>query len=156
MRRAPVLTAVEAAGLIPDAAMVSVSSSSALGCPDEVLRGIGERFTQTGSPHALTTVHPIAAGDMYGVRGIDHLARPGLLTRIVAGSYPSGPSSAEPPLIWQMIERDEVEARRARPGVRRPQRRRDRDRPGQAAGRGRHAAAPAGSRAGLSGLRVGH
>ena len=117
MRRVPVLTAVEAAGLIPDAAMVSVSSSSALGCPDEVLRGIGERFTQTGSPHALTTVHPIAAGDMYGVRGIDHLARPGLLTRIVAGSYPSGPSSAEPPLIWQMIERDEVEAYNLPSGV---------------------------------------
>jgi propionate CoA-transferase len=55
-------------------------------------------------------VHPIAAGDMYGVKGIDHIARPGLLRKVIAGSYPSGPSSAEPPLIWQMIEREEVEA----------------------------------------------
>jgi propionate CoA-transferase len=110
MRKVPVLTATEAAGLIPDGAVVSVSSSSGLGCPDAVLGGIGERFAQSGSPSGLTTVHPIAAGDMYGVLGIDHLARPGLLTRVIAGSYPSGPSSAEPPKIWQMIERDEVEA----------------------------------------------
>ena len=27
----------------------------------------------------LTTLHPIAAGDMYGIKGIDHLAKPGLL-----------------------------------------------------------------------------
>lgn len=117
MSKVPVLTAIEAAALIPDGAVVSVSSSSALGCPDEVLRGIGERFAQTGSPQNLTTIHPIAAGDMYGVLGIDHLARPGLLARIVAGSYPSGPSSAEPPLIWKMIERDEVEAYNLPSGV---------------------------------------
>ena len=117
MRKVPVLAPAEAAALIPDGAVVSVSSSSGLGCPDAVLGGIGERFAQTGSPNGITTVHPIAAGDMYGVRGIDHLARPGLLARIVAGSYPSGPSSAEPPLIWQMIERDEVEAYNLPSGV---------------------------------------
>jgi acyl CoA:acetate/3-ketoacid CoA transferase len=117
MRKVPVLTAAEAAHLIPDGAVISVSSSSALGCPDHVLGGIGERFGQTGSPRRLTTVHPIAAGDMYGVLGIDHLARPGLLARVIAGSYPSGPSSAEPPLIWQLIERDEVEAYNLPSGV---------------------------------------
>lgn len=117
MRKVPVLAAADAAALIPDEAVVSVSSSSALGCPDEVLRGIGERFERTGSPHKITTVHPIAAGDMYGVLGIDHLARPGLLERIIAGSYPSGPSSAPPPLVWQLIERDEVQAYNLPSGV---------------------------------------
>lgn len=102
MHTPPVLTAREAADLIEDGDVVTVSSSSALGCPDEVLRGIGERFEETQSPRNLTALHPIAAGDMYGVKGIDHLARPGLLARAVAGSYPSGPSSAEPPRIWQM------------------------------------------------------
>jgi acyl CoA:acetate/3-ketoacid CoA transferase len=96
---------------------VTVSSSSGLGCPDEVLRGIGERFAQTGAPTGVTTVHPIAAGDMSGVRGIDHLVQPGLLARVIAGSYPSGPSSAEPPLIWQAIERDEIEAYNLPSGV---------------------------------------
>jgi acyl CoA:acetate/3-ketoacid CoA transferase len=100
----------EAAALIPDGATVTVSSSSGLGCPDRMLRAVGERFAATGHPRGLTMLHPIAAGDMSGIRGIDHLARPGLIARIVAGSYPSGPSSAEPPLIWQMIARDEVAA----------------------------------------------
>jgi acyl CoA:acetate/3-ketoacid CoA transferase len=62
-------------------------------------------------------VHPIAAGDTSGVKGIDHLARPGLLKRVVAGSYPSGPSSIDPPLIWQAIEREEVEAYNLPSGV---------------------------------------
>jgi propionate CoA-transferase len=117
MREVPVLTAREAAGLIGDGATVTVSSSSGLGCPDAALRGIGERFAEEGAPVGLTTVHPIAAGDMYGIRGIDHLSRPGLLSRIIAGSYPSGPSKAEPPLIWQLIESDEVEAYNLPSGV---------------------------------------
>ena len=34
----------EAVGRIPDAAILSVSSSSTLGCPDAVLKAIGDRF----------------------------------------------------------------------------------------------------------------
>ncbi|MEO1092198.1 MAG: acyl CoA:acetate/3-ketoacid CoA transferase [Pseudomonadota bacterium] len=112
-----VLSAAEAAALIPDRATLTVSSSSGLGCPDAVLQAIGERFEATGHPRELTTLHPIAAGDMWGIKGIDHLARPGLLKRVVGGSYPSGPSSAEPPLIWQMIAADEVEAFNVPSGV---------------------------------------
>ncbi|MCF7548605.1 acyl CoA:acetate/3-ketoacid CoA transferase [Pseudonocardia sp. WMMC193] len=110
MHTPEILTARRAADLIADGDVVTVSSSSGLGCPDAVLAGIGERFAETASPRGLTTLHPIAAGDMSGIKGIDHIARPGLLSRIVAGSYPSGPSRAEPPLVWQMIENGEVEA----------------------------------------------
>ncbi len=99
-----------AADLIPDGAVVSVSSSSGLGCPDATLKAIGERFERTGSPRGLTTIHPIAAGDMYGIDGIDHLAKPGVLKRVIAGSFPSGPSSRESPRIWRMIHKDQVEA----------------------------------------------
>ena len=117
MPAVPVLSAAEAARLIPDGATVSISSSSALGCPDAVLAGLGERFATTGSPAGLTVVMPIAAGDMYGVKGVDHLAQAGLLSRVVAGSYPSGPSSLEPPAIWKMIEADEIEAYNLPSGV---------------------------------------
>src|SRR5699024_201242 len=110
MKKAHVLTARQAAELISDGDVVTVSSSSALGCPDAVLEGLGQRYEETRSPSDLTTLHPIAAGDMWGVKGIDHLAQPGMLRRVVAGSYPSGPSSAEPPAIWQQIEKGEVEA----------------------------------------------
>jgi acyl CoA:acetate/3-ketoacid CoA transferase len=105
-----IISLTEAAALIPSGATVSISSSSGLGCPDAMLRAIGDRFQQTGSPRDLTTIHPIAAGDMYGIAGIDHIACDGLLRRVIAGSYPSGPSSMPSPKIWQMIYDNRVEA----------------------------------------------
>jgi propionate CoA-transferase len=111
------LTPAQAADLIPDEAIVSVSSSSGLGCPDLMLKAIGERFAATGHPRNLTTLHPIAAGDMSGIKGIDHIAKAGLLKRIIGGSYPSGPSGAEPPAIWQMIGADEVAAYNVPSGI---------------------------------------
>jgi acyl CoA:acetate/3-ketoacid CoA transferase len=55
-------------------------------------------------------VHPIAAGDMFGTPGVDHLARKGMIARIIGGSYPSGPSHAAPPLIWQRILGEDLAA----------------------------------------------
>ncbi|HEX6707202.1 MAG TPA: acyl CoA:acetate/3-ketoacid CoA transferase [Albitalea sp.] len=105
-----VISAAQAASLIRDGDVVTVSSSSGLGCPDKVLAAIGERFDQEGAPRRLTTLHPIAAGDMYGIKGIDHIAKPGLLSRVLAGSYPSGPSSLPMPQIWHRIVDNQVEA----------------------------------------------
>src|SRR6185437_11541473 len=112
-----VIDADQAARLIPDGAVVTVSSSSGLGCPDATLAAIGRRFEETSHPQRLTTLHPIAAGDMWGIKGIDHIARPGLLSRIIAGSYPSGPSSAEPPQIWRMIAEGSVAAYNVPSGI---------------------------------------
>ncbi|GBR08527.1 acyl CoA:acetate/3-ketoacid CoA transferase [Acetobacter oeni] len=103
-------TAEEAAALVKDGAIVAVNSSSGLCCPDAVLGAIGERFSSHGTPRNITTIHPIAAGDMFGTKGVDHLARPGLISTIIGGSYPSGPSSAEPPVIRQMVARNEIAA----------------------------------------------
>ena len=109
-RLVPILSAADAVQRIPTGATVSVSSSSGLGCPDEVLRALGERFSSTSEGGDLTLLHPIAAGDMFGIDGIDHLAAPGQIRRVIAGSYPSGPSSATPPKIITAIESDAVEA----------------------------------------------
>ena len=103
-------TAAEAVALIPDHAMVAVNSSSGLCCPDAVLKALGERFDQTGGPAGLTMIHPIAAGDFFGTKGVDHIAKPGCIAKIIGGSYPSGPTKAEPPLIWQMIAANQVKA----------------------------------------------
>ncbi len=112
------LTAVEAAvARIPDGAVVTVSSSSALGCPDKVLWAMGERFGREGHPRDLTMLHPIAAGDMYGVKGIDHIARDGMISTVIAGSYPSGPSSLPMPEIWRMIVEDRVAAYNVPSGI---------------------------------------
>ena len=112
-----VVEASEAAGRIRDGAVVTVSSSSSLGCPDLVLKAIGQRFDDEGHPRNITTIHPIAAGDMYGVKGVDHIAKNGLLSRILAGSYPSGPSNLPMPEIWKMIVEDRVAAYNVPSGI---------------------------------------
>ena len=78
MASSKLLTPQAAAALIADGAVVSVSSSSGLNCPDRMLEAIGERFAREGHPRGLTTLHPIAAGDMYGItRHRPHRASPG-------------------------------------------------------------------------------
>ena len=110
-------TAAQAVQMIGDNAVVAVNSSSGLCCPDAVLEALGARFDTTGSPRDLTSIHPIAAGDMFGTKGIDHIARQGLLSRVIGGSYPSGPTNAEPPLIWQMILAEQVAAYNVPSGI---------------------------------------
>lgn len=105
-----VVTAREAVETIRSNDVVSISSSSGLGCPDWVLKALGERFDEVGLPKDITTLNPIAAGDLYGIKGIDHIAKVGLLSRILAGSYPSGPSSLPMPAIWKMIVNNELAA----------------------------------------------
>jgi propionate CoA-transferase len=117
MARSKIISLDQIGSLIADGAVVTVSSSSGLGCPDASLRAIGKHFLEKGHPRELTTLHPIAAGDMYGIPGIDHLAHPGLLKRVVAGSFPSGPSNMPSPKIWQMIIDNQVEAYNVPSGI---------------------------------------
>ena len=112
-----VRTAAQAVRLIADGATVAVNSSSGLLCPDAVLEALGQRFAAEGAPARLTTIHPLAAGDMFGTKGVDHLARPGMIARIIGGSYPSGPSNAEPPLIWQRIVAEDLAAYNVPAGI---------------------------------------
>jgi len=112
-----VVSAADAVARINDGDVVTVSSSSGLGCPDKVLEALGARFLSEGHPRDLTTLHPIAAGDMYGIKGMDHIAQDGLLARVLAGSYPSGPSSLEMPEIWKMITEDRVAAYNVPSGI---------------------------------------
>ena len=110
-------SAEDAVRVIRDGDVVTVSSSSGLGCPDKVLAALGARFAAEGHPRDLTTLHPIAAGDMYGIRGIDHLAQPGMLKTVLAGSYPSGPSSLPMPDIWRLIVENQIAAYNLPSGV---------------------------------------
>jgi len=106
-----------AARLIADGDIVTVSSSSGLGCPDRMLAAIGSRFDLEGAPKAITTLHPIAAGDMYGIKGIDHIAKPGLLAKVIAGSYPSGPSNLPMPEIWKLVSKNQIPAYNVPSGI---------------------------------------
>jgi acyl CoA:acetate/3-ketoacid CoA transferase len=112
-----IVSAAEAVRHIADNAVVAVNSSSGLCCPDAVLKALGERYAREAHPKNLTMLHPIAAGDMFGVKGVDHIANSGQIGRIIGGSYPSGPSSSEPPRIWQMLLADEVPAYNVPSGI---------------------------------------
>ena len=50
MRTVPVLTGSEAAQLIADSAVITISSSSGLGCPDAVLEAIGRALRRNRFP----------------------------------------------------------------------------------------------------------
>ena len=112
-----IVSAAAAVKVIADGSAVAVNSSSGLCCPDAVLKALGERFDREAHPRNLTMLHPIAAGDFYGIKGVEHIAKPGLIGRIIGGSYPSGPSSAEPPRIWQMLGANEMPAYNVPSGI---------------------------------------
>ena len=112
-----ILSAADAVKVIADGAVMAVNSSSGLNCPDAVLKALGERFGRESSPRNLTMIHPIAAGDMFGIRGVEHIAQKGLIGRIIGGSYPSGPSTSEPPMIWQMLGANEMPAYNVPSGI---------------------------------------
>lgn len=104
------MSAAEAAQLLNDDATIAVGASSGVSLPEATLAAIGSRFERTGSPRGVTAIFPINVGDMFGQPGLNHLAHPGLLTRLIGGSYPSGPSQDQPPPIRQRIAEGAVEA----------------------------------------------
>jgi len=92
----------------------SVASTGILGwlTPDVVLEAIGERFEATGSPAGLTFYFPCVTGDNLGIGGMDHVAKKGLMRRVVAGSFTNlrNPVSGERPAMMELIRNDLVEA----------------------------------------------
>ncbi len=76
----------EAAAIIRDGDTVSVSGFVGTGTPDEMIAAIERRFLATGHPRDLTLVFAAAPGDG-GERGINRLARDGLVKRAVGGHW---------------------------------------------------------------------
>jgi propionate CoA-transferase len=92
----------------------SVACTGVLGwiTPDAVLQALGERFERTGSPRELTFYFPCATGDAMGIAGMDHVAKPGLMRRIISGSYinPRHPVSGARPALTELIRTNQVQA----------------------------------------------
>ena len=106
-----VLAAAEAAALIPDGAVVTVSSSSGLGCPDAVLAAIGERFDGSGHPRNLTTHPPDRRRRHVRHQGHRPHRQAGPARQRAGRLLPERPVlDAEPPAIWQMITDDQIPA----------------------------------------------
>lgn len=102
--RVPLLSAAEAAGLIPGGATVAiVGAGGGITEPTELINALVERFDKSGEPRGLSFWHATGLGDRDN-RGMSPLARPGLVKRSTGGHWGQSPRLAE------MAERDEIEA----------------------------------------------
>lgn len=99
-----VMSLDEAATVVRPGATVVVGASSGVALPDAMLAALGRRFRATGAPGDLNIIFPINLGDMFGQDGLNHLANDGQVRRLIGGSFPSGPSGAEPPAIRRQID----------------------------------------------------
>jgi len=93
-------TAVET---IEDGDTVGLGGFVAVGIAEHLLRKLGEQFEETGHPKELTVYRPAAEGDMAG-KGLDHLAYPEMIERILGSHWGFLPD------IMDLITNNEVEA----------------------------------------------
>jgi len=107
-----IVTFEEAAALIPDGATVGCCGVIGWLTPDRMLKSIGDRYRREAAPRNCTFYFPVGTGDAIEIPGMDHVALPGLMKRIIAGSYinPRNPKTGERPLLMKAIHANEVEA----------------------------------------------
>jgi propionate CoA-transferase len=92
--RKPIVTADEAVSHIEDGQTIAIGGSgSGHSIAEQLLAALGRRFRQTGSPRGLTLVHPFGVGNQKD-KGLEHLADPALLRRVIGGHWSMSPSLA--------------------------------------------------------------
>jgi propionate CoA-transferase len=88
-----IVSAAEAIAIIRDGDTVACSGFIGSGTPDELVCALEKRFLDTGSPRDLTLVFAAAPGDGKD-RGLNRLARDGLVRRAIGGHWALVPKLA--------------------------------------------------------------
>ncbi|WP_328912256.1 MULTISPECIES: malonate decarboxylase subunit alpha [unclassified Streptomyces] len=91
-----ILTAQEAVRLIPEGATVALSGGSYRAVAESLLEALAERFDRDGTPTGLTVVavsmvERSRRGEGGAGTGLNLMARPGMVTRVISGSYARNP-----------------------------------------------------------------
>lgn len=102
MGTSKVISAEQAAALIPDGATIGSSTMGLTGWPEEVAIAIENRFLATGHPRDITLVHSSTCGD-YGNKGTTRLGHEGLVKRLICGHTGSSPN------MTRLVEEDRIE-----------------------------------------------
>src|SRR4051794_25093132 len=84
--RNKIVDAAEAVAIIRSGDTVASSGFVGVGTPDEIIRALERRFVGTGEPRDLTLVFAAAPGDGAD-RGLNRLAHPGLIKRLIGGHF---------------------------------------------------------------------
>lgn len=107
-----ICSAKEAVSLIQ--AGDTVASVGVIGwfTPDHVLQALADRYDDTGGPKDLTFYFPCGVGDSIDVRGMDRVAKEGLMKRVVSGSYvnPTNPHTGGKPELMRLVQGNLIEA----------------------------------------------
>ncbi len=89
------VSADEAAALVQDGDTILIGGSGGgHAVPDSLIRALEHRYLSDGEPQDITLFHPVGLGDGKG-QGVDRLAHPGLLKRIITGAFVNSPAIAE-------------------------------------------------------------
>jgi propionate CoA-transferase len=96
------LTAVEAAALIGDEAVIATSGFNVMGVPEEILRALEERFLASDHPRGLTILHSASQSDR--VNGVQRLCHEGMLGRVIGSHWGLAPR------LGEFIAQDRCEA----------------------------------------------
>ena len=98
-----IITAKEAANLIPDGAAIAANGFVMAAVADELYYALEQRFLETGAPKDLSLLSVTSVGDGAD-RGLNRLAHKGLVKRLVAGHINLMPK------LQQMIFSEDIEA----------------------------------------------
>jgi propionate CoA-transferase len=102
-------TAVSA---IPSGSTLAIVGVIGWTVPEKLLRALGERYLDSGSPGDLTLYVPCFGGDNGEIKGIDNLMHDGMTKRLITGSFinPPDPKTGERPRSMQQVKADKIEA----------------------------------------------